>query len=142
MKNLPVLFLLLFAFGCSEEAVKTKETTAYITDNDFNIQVVSWETFGDITNDGITQNILIEKGTGGNIVFKKANGEIKVTDLETEFANKSINGLLIFNSYWDDNPKIINFTVNGKYTIEYDSKKDSQSGRYQVSTTTAYYTKL
>ena len=138
MKNLLLLFLLITIFGCSSDS-KIVETTSYITDNDFNIQVVSWERWGDITNDGTTQNILLEKGTGGTVAFTKLTGETKATDLDPEFANKSIDGLLIFNNYWDNNPKIVNFTVSGKFTIEYDSRKDSQSLTYEVSKLTVYY---
>ena len=142
MKNLTYLFLLIFTVSCSTDSAKTAEPTAFITDNDFNIQVTSWETWGDITNDGITQNVLIDKGTGGTVKFTKLTGETKATNLDPEFANKSIDGLLIYNNYWDSNPKIVNFTVNGKYTIDYDSTKDSQAGRYEVSKITVYYTKL
>lgn len=136
MKTLTILLLILFTIGCSNEQVDQK---AYLTDNNFEIQVLTWESWGDNTDDGVTQNVLLDSGTGGTIKFTKATGEVIVTDMENEIANSSVNGLLIFNNYWDNNPKIINFTVDGKYTIDYDSRKDSQSGSYEVSKLTAYY---
>ena len=141
MKNLLSLFLLFIVIGCSTDSVQT-ETTSYITDSDFNIQVVSWESWGDITNDGVTQNVLLDKGTGGNVKFIKSTGVVIVAGVDNETANSSKEGMLVFNNYWGSNPKTINFTIGGKYTINYDSRKDSQSGKYEVSTLTAYYTKL
>jgi len=136
MKKLAYLFVFISALSCSNEQVENK---AYITDNNFEIQVTSWQTWGDITDDGITQNILLDSGSGGTIKFTKSTGEVNITGFENEYANASVNGLLVFNNYWDNNPKIINFTVDNQYTIDYDSRKDSQSGQYEVSKTTAYY---
>jgi hypothetical protein len=138
MKKLIPLTLLFFAFGCSQDDTET----AYITDNDFAIKIVSWESRGDTINDGITQNVLLEKGDTGIVTFKKSTGEVKEDDYEVEIANKSVNGLLIFNNYWGKNPKIVDFTVAGQYKISYDSTKDLKSGSYEVSTTVAYYTKM
>lgn len=139
MKKLYILLLALFTIGCTNEQVDQK---AYITDNNFEIQVLSWESWGDITDDGVTQNVLIESGTGETIKFIKSTGEVIVTGSESEFADTSINGLLVFNNFWDNNPKIIDFTVDGQFTSVYDSRKDSQSGSYEVSTTKVFYKKI
>ena len=135
--------LVITFFSCSTD--NSNETKKYITDNNFEIQVVKWESWGDITNDGITQNVLIESGSGEIVNFIKSTGELGDLNAnvnDKEFASSSLNGLLIFNNYWDSTPKIINFTMDNQFTLEYDSRKDSQSGSYEVSKTIGYFKKI
>jgi hypothetical protein len=139
MKKTIYLLLTFAVIGCSADDTAKTVNTSYITDNDFTIEVVSYETWGDITNDGITQNVLIESGTGGSLKFVKATGETKASDVGSEFANSSENGILIFNNYWKVTPKIVDFTEANKFTIKYDSRKDEAGVSYEISTTTAYY---
>jgi len=141
MKKLFLFGLLMFAFfSCSTD--NSTETKKYITDDDFKIKIVSWESRGDITDDGIKQNVLIESGKDETLTFVKATGATREDNWDIEYADKSTDGKLIFNNYWDNTPKIVDFTVDGKFTIEYDSRNDSQSGSYEISKTIVYYTKL
>jgi hypothetical protein len=137
MKKSILLLLTFAAIGCSSEDAPSD--SQFITDNDFNVSIVSYETWGDITNDGITQNVLIDSGSGGTLKFVKATGEAKSSDIESEFANSSKNGMLIFNNYWKNSPKIVDFTTPNKFSIKYDSRNDEAGVSYQISTTTAYY---
>ena len=144
MKKILLFGLLVFAcFSCSTD--NSTETKKYITDSDFKIQIIGWECWGDTTNDGIPQRVLIESGSGEIANFVKSTGELGDLNAninDKEFASSSANGLLIFNNYWDSTPKILDFTVSNQFTSVYDSRNDSQSGSYEISTTTGYYTKI
>lgn len=143
MKRILLGISLFTIISCTYE--KITDEKKYITDSDFKIEVTSWECWGDITDDGITQNVLIDSGSGEIAIFNKNTGEFGNPDShinDKEFASSSINGMLIFDNYWGTTPKIFDFTKENEYTVSYDSRKDSQSNNYEVSITTVHFKKI
>jgi hypothetical protein len=136
-----LLFLLLTAlFSCSSDDTETQK---YITDNDFKIEITSWVSYSDLTDDGIENYTIDEQGSGGIALFDKKTGKLSVSDdTEDEFATNSNNGLLIFDNYWGTTPKIIDFTIDNQYTILYDSRNDPETTSFELSKTIGYFKKI
>lgn len=136
-----VLLGLLFTalFNCSSDDTEAQK---YITDNDFKIELTSWISYVDLTDDGIENYIIDEQGSGGIVVFDKQTGKLSVSDdTEDEFATSSNNGLLIYENYWGTTPKVIDFKIDNQYTILYDSRNDPETTSFELGKTIGYFKK-
>lgn len=115
-------------------------TGNYITDHDFHINVISWESYSDSNDDGIDIYILSDQGVGDEIVFDKDTGRFAVNGYDDdEFADTSYNGLLFFDNYWGEFPKIIDFTIDNQYTTYYDSRNDPGTNSFKLIKIIAYF---
>lgn len=140
MKKVLLSLLLTALFSCSSD---NTETQKYITDNDFKIEITSWISYSDLTDDGIENYTIDEQGTRGIVIFDKKTGKLSVSDdTEDEFATSSNNGLLIFENYWGTTPKIIDFTIDNEYTILYDSRNDPETTSFELGKTIGYFKKI
>ena len=115
----------------------------YITDNDFKIEITSWISYSDLTDDGIENYTIDEQGSGEISNFDKKTGKLSASDnSEDEFATSSNNGQLIFENYWGTTPKIIDFKIDNEYTILYDSRNDPKTTSFELSKTIGYFKKI
>jgi hypothetical protein len=153
-----------FFFGsCSNnEAVEVKK---YITDGDFTLETIGYETWGDTINDGITQNVLIANGNDDPDPVKKmvfVKNTQKLTFLEandvnndgTRFAISSDNGLIKFKSgtptdtdYATSLIRVFDFTVTNQIIYQYDSRKDPEASYpghewFEISRTVINFNRL
>ncbi|MCP4552337.1 MAG: hypothetical protein GY834_09915 [Bacteroidetes bacterium] len=115
-------------------------TGNYITDEDFHIEITNWISYSDLTDDGIDIYTLNDQGVGEEIVFYKDTGRFVVEGYDDdEFADTSENGLLVFENYWGEFPKIIDFTVDNQYTVYYDSRNDPEASSFELIKIVAYF---
>jgi hypothetical protein len=165
MKKILLLMLLVLglSLGSCTKDEQTQDVNGYITDGDFTIETIGYETWGDTVNDGITQNILIAKGNDDpvkKIVFvKKTQG---ITFLEandvnndgTRFAISSEKGLIKFKlgaptdtNYATSLIRVFDFTVPNQIIYKYDSRNDPEASYpghewFEISTTVYNFKRL
>lgn len=140
MKKILLSLLLTALFSCSNDDTETQK---YITDANFKIEITSWISYSDLTDDGIENYTIDEQGSGGIAIFDKMTGKLSASDnTEDEFATSSNNGLLIFENYWGTTPKIIDFKTDNQYTILYDSRNDPEATSFELGKTIGYFKKI
>jgi len=139
MKKILLGLLLTALLNCSSDDTEAQK---YITDNDFKIELTSWISYVDLTDDGIENYVIEEQGSGETIIFDKKTGKVSLSDdlpEDDEFATSSDNGLLIFENYWRTTSKIVDFTIDNQYTILYDSRNDPETTQFELGKTIAYF---